>query len=141
MNIPQCRNLHCAGQKKSRPASAFRAENRAVMASAGEQQKLQTALSHHQNGNINEAAKLYRELIAANSRNSYALHFLGVIEAGVGQFDEAKSLIANSLSLQPGNVQFIENYASILFQMGDFKTALQMCEQGRQINPSNVTLS
>jgi len=111
------------------------------MASADEQQKLQTALSHHQNGNINEAAKLYRELIAANSRNSYALHFLGVIEAGVGHFDEAKSLIANSLSLQPGNVQFIENYASILFQIGDYKTALQICEQGRQIDQSNVTLS
>ena len=111
------------------------------MASAGEQQKLQTALSHHQNGNINEAAKLYRELIAANSRNSYALHFLGVIEAGVGHFDEAKSLIADSLSLQPGNVQFIENYVSILFQIGDYKTALQICEQGRQIDQSNVTLS
>src|SRR5947209_1803158 len=67
MKIRQCRSLRAAGQRPS-GQRFLKAAHRAVMASAGEQQKLQTALSHHQNGNIDEAARLYRELIAANSR-------------------------------------------------------------------------
>ena len=48
--------------------------------------------------------------------------------------------MARSLSMQPPNVQFLENYATILFQIGDYESALQVCQQGLQHNCSSVSL-
>ncbi len=110
------------------------------MSKADDRQKLQTAVSLQQKGNLNEAASLYREIIKANPDNFHAHHFLGVIEAGIGNLEQAKLLMARSLSIQPPNIQYIENYATILFQMGDCESALQICRQGLQLNDSSITL-
>ena len=110
------------------------------MSRPDDHQKLQTAISLHQKGNVNEAAKLYRTLIKTNPNNFYALHFLGVIEAGVGNIEKAKLLMARSLSIQPPNVQFIENYSTVLFQAGDYQSALKICQQGLQLNSANAAL-
>src|SRR5262249_52297275 len=97
-------------------------------------QRLQTASSWHQTGNLTDAARLYRVLINTNPNTFHALHFLGVIEATVGNIDQAKLLMARSMSIQPPNVQFIENYATVLLQAGDFETAHKVCQQGLQLN-------
>jgi tetratricopeptide (TPR) repeat protein len=110
------------------------------MSKADDDQKLQKAFFLHQQGKLNEAANLYRQLISRNSDNFQALHFLGVVEAGVGNVEQAKLLMARSLSIQPPNIQFIENYASILFQAGNYNTAVQVCQQGLQLNNRSVTL-
>jgi protein O-GlcNAc transferase len=105
-----------------------------------DKQKLQTAFSLQQKGSLNEAAKLYRQLITRNPNNFYALHFLGVIEASVGNIEQAKILMARSLSIQPPNIQFVENYAAILFQIGDYETALQICQKALQLVHNNASL-
>ena len=88
---------------------------------SADDQRLQTAFSLHQKGNLSEAAKLYRALIKTNPNNFGALHFLGVIEAATGNIDQAKLLMARSMSIQPPNVQFMENYAAILLLAGDYQ--------------------
>jgi len=103
-------------------------------------QTLQTAHALRRSGKLDEAAKLYRQLIRKNSNNSHALHFLGVTEAGAGNFEKAKRLMARSVSIQPPNVQFIENYATILFQAGDHRSALDVCEGGLKLNPASIAL-
>jgi protein O-GlcNAc transferase len=110
------------------------------MSRSDDLQKMQTAFSLHQGGKFKEAANLCRQLIKRNSNNFDALHFLGVIEAGIGNFEQAKSLMARSLSLQPSNIIFIKNYATVLFQMGDYKSALQSCQTGLQRDNRNVSL-
>jgi protein O-GlcNAc transferase len=102
--------------------------------------RLQTAFSFHQTGNLKEAAKLYRALIKTNPNNFHAQHYLGVIEATVGNIDQAKLLMARSMSIQPPNIQFIENYATILLQAGDPKSALEVSQQGLQLNNANTSL-
>jgi len=110
------------------------------MSKADNRQKLQTAFSLHQSGNLDEAANIYRQLIKSDPNNFHALHFLGVIEAGAGNYEQAKTFMARSLSIQPPNIQFIENYAGILFQAADYQSALQLCKQGLQLNDNNVSL-
>ena len=85
---------------------------------------MQAADSLRRGGNLTEAAKLYRQVIKEDKKNYHALHFLGVTEAETGNFNQAKRLMARSLSIQPPNVQFIENYATVLFQAGDYEAAL-----------------
>ena len=103
-------------------------------------QTLQTAHELRRSGKLGEAAKLYRKLIRKNSDNFHALHFLGVTEAGGGNLKEAKRLMARSLSIQPPNVMFIENYATILFQAGDYGSALDVCEGGLKLNSGSIAL-
>ena len=111
------------------------------MSSAEDQRKLQTAFSLHQSGQLNEAGRLYHEIIKKSPNNFHALHFLGLIEAGGGNVAEAKLLIARSLSIRPPNIQFMENYATLLYQTGDYKSALQVCRDSRKITNKSISLS
>ncbi len=110
------------------------------MPNADDHRNLQRAISLHQNGSLNEAPGLYRELIKKNANNFHALHFLGLIEAGAGNMEQAKDLMARSLSVQPPNIQFIENYAAISFQTGDYETALTASQEGLRLNNANARL-
>ena len=110
------------------------------MSKHAEHQKLQTAFALHQKGDLNKAANLYREVILRNPKNFHALHFLGVIEAGAGNIEQAKLLMVRSLAIKPPNIDFIGNYASILFQAGDYKTAVQVCRDGLQLSKNSASL-
>jgi protein O-GlcNAc transferase len=110
------------------------------MASHSDHQRLQEAYGLHQSGRLAEAAELYRKLIKRDSRNSNALHFLGLIEAGLGNIDQAKSLLARSVAVQPKNISFLQNYATILFQAGDYANALKAAAQGLQVDGNDPSL-
>lgn len=111
------------------------------MSNADEQRELEIAYSLHRRGAVVEAARSYRALIKRNSKNFHALQFLGLIEAESGNVAEAKKLMARSLSIRPANIQFVENYATLLYQMKDYQSALQVCRDGLRLNASNVPLS
>ena len=110
------------------------------MSKTDDKQKLQTAYYLHQKGDLNGAANLYRQLIKKNPNNFDALHYFGVIEAAVGNIEQAKLLMSRSLSAQPHNVRFMENYAALLWQAGDYKSALNVCQQGLRLNNANTSL-
>ena len=110
------------------------------MSTTEDQHKLQTAYALHQKGDLREAAKLYRELVKRNPNNFHALHFLGLVEAGAGNIEQAKPLMARSLFIQPPNVQFVENYATLLYRAGDYDAALEICRKGLQLANSSASL-
>lgn len=107
---------------------------------AGGKQTLQRALTLHQQGNLAEAAKIYRQLIRKNPGDRYALHYLGAIEAATGDIASAKSLMARSISNDPGEIMLTENYATMLCQAGDFEACLQICRQGLRVNGASAIL-
>jgi tetratricopeptide (TPR) repeat protein len=105
-----------------------------------DQQKLQAAVSLHQAGQLDQAAELYRQIISRDAKNFYAMHYLGMIESSLGNCERAKALLHCSLAIEPPSVQFVENYATILFQMGDYKSALENAKRGLDLTPSNAGL-
>jgi protein O-GlcNAc transferase len=110
------------------------------MLTPDDSRKLQRALLLHQRGDLKGAAKLYRQLITADPNNSYAFHYLGVLEVALGNTEQAKLFMARSLSKQPNNIKFIENYAAILFQSQDYHSALHVCQQGLTLKETNPSL-
>ena len=110
------------------------------MTQPGDPQKLQAAFSLHQAGKLDQAADLYRQIISRDHRNFPALHYLGLIEATHGNYQQATALLERSLSIEPPNLQFMENYATILFQTGSYEAALKTCQRGSKLNPGNVAL-
>jgi protein O-GlcNAc transferase len=105
-----------------------------------EQQVLQRALFLHQAGDLSEAGKLYRQITSKNPRNTYALHYLGIIEAAHGNYDQAKAYMDRSLSAFPQNIHFVQNYATILAQMGDYRLAFEISQRGLQLDDANQSL-
>ncbi len=111
------------------------------METVEDQRNLQTAVSLHRVGRLGEASAVYRKILQRNPDNHQALHYLGLIEAGGGNFKEAKALIARSLNIRHPNVQFVENYAAVLWQSGDYEAALDASRRGLQADHNNVALS
>ena len=110
------------------------------MSRSNDQQKFQAAICFHQTGKLDLAAGLYRQIISRNSTNFYALHYLGMIESTLGNYEQATALLRRSLAVEPPNIRFLENYATILFQMGDYKSALEIAKRGVDLNRSNAGL-
>jgi protein O-GlcNAc transferase len=101
---------------------------------------LRTAVALHQAGRLDNAAKMYRQVLGSDPDNALALHYLGVVEASLGNLERAKSLMARSLEMRPLNIPFLENYATILSQSGDYESALAICRQGLQASGNNASL-
>ena len=99
-------------------------------------QQLQSAFSLHRAGNLDKAADIYRQIVDADPNNFYALQYLGIIEASLGHFELAKSLMARSLMINPPNIQFIENYATVLVQTGDFEYCSTSMREGASVRPN-----
>jgi protein O-GlcNAc transferase len=110
------------------------------MSNRDEAQSLQLAFSLHRSGKFADAAKLYRKIIKRNPTQSHALHSLGIIEAADGNRAEAARLMARSLSVQPANVPFMQNYATVLCQLEEYKTASEVCLRGLEADGSNTYL-
>jgi protein O-GlcNAc transferase len=110
------------------------------MSNRDDAQSLQLAFSLHRSGKFAEAAKLYRKIIKRNPREPHALHSLGIIEAAGGNSAEAARLMARSLSVQPANIQFMQNYATVLCQLEQYETAGAVCLKGLEADRTNVYL-
>ena len=110
------------------------------MSKAENQLKLQTAFSYHQAGNLTRAAELYQDVLKNDPRDIHALHYLGIVEASAGNLENAKSLIARSLSGQTPNIPYLENYATILCQAGDYESVIRACQQGLRLAPRSASL-
>jgi predicted O-linked N-acetylglucosamine transferase (SPINDLY family) len=79
-------------------------------------------------------------LRSPSKADAYALHYLGLLEAGAGRFESATPFIDRSIELQPSNAQFRENYATILYQARRYELAVQLCDEGLRSNQVNVSL-
>jgi tetratricopeptide (TPR) repeat protein len=92
-----------------------------------DQQQIQNAFRLHQQGRLVDAANIYEQLIKRNPNNLDALHYFGILKTSFGQFNEARQLIERSLAGTAINLPYVENYVTILFQIGDYQRAVEEC--------------
>ena len=82
--------------------------------SSDRQQQLQQAIQLHQAGRLAEAEGLYTEVLAFESANFTATHFLGVIRYQQGRNSEAIALIGAALRIDPSSTGALSNYGLAL---------------------------
>ena len=90
-----------------------------------------------QAGDLNGADFFFRRVIDANPKQFEALHFLGVIEATRGQFEEADRLISRSLKFNTQTPEAYLNHVRILNELKRPKDALKACDRSLALNPNN----
>jgi predicted O-linked N-acetylglucosamine transferase (SPINDLY family) len=96
---------------------------------------LRRAVALHQSGRLDEAATLYRSVLADNPDHVDALYFLGMVAAQRSQFTEAERLIGRALIFNPGNADAHSNYAGVLNALKRHDEALQSLDRALALNP------
>jgi protein O-GlcNAc transferase len=78
----------------------------------------------HQNGNIAEAKRGYKEILKNQPLHSDALHLLGVISAQEGKIDNALSLLGKALKIKGDHPFYLSDYANISMKKGNLIEAV-----------------
>src|SRR5688572_14123567 len=97
---------------------------RAPFSKPGVQPALQQAVILHQQGRLDDAARLYDGILAGTPNNFDALHLLGVLMHQRGRSAEALALISKALVTNAKSADALLNHANVLFSMRRFAEAL-----------------
>jgi protein O-GlcNAc transferase len=96
----------------------------------------------HEAGRLEEAARIYRDVLARSPHDFDATHLLGVIALQQGRFDVAQRLINGALVLNPGDVAAVSNLGISYLRAGQLEPALKWFEIALKLQPdSSVALT
>ena len=104
------------------------------------QQALQQALQSHGAGNLGQAEKIYRRILAAVPGQADALHYLGVIGLQTGRFDDAVKLIGQALEQRPDDLDALTNLGNALQAQGRFDEAVSRYRHALGLQPRNAMI-
>jgi tetratricopeptide (TPR) repeat protein len=99
------------------------------------QGKIESALTYHSAGNLQQAERLYQEILMAHPDNAAALHLLGVIHYQTGNYTLAVELITKSLHINKRNPEAYNHLGSALAQKGDLDGAILSYQEAIALNP------
>ncbi len=99
------------------------------------QKKLQQAISLHAQGDVLQAAALFRRVLKLEPANAVALHGLGMIAAELGEFAESVRVLGRLVGMHPGDAALRNNYANALRASGDREAALGQYAEAIRLQP------
>ena len=97
------------------------------------EQAMQHGLAKHREGNLQEAERLYREILQFQPGHPGANHNLGLIAVSVNAVDAALPLFTTALEISPGVEQFWLSYIDVLIRLGLLDSAKTVLEQGKDL--------
>jgi tetratricopeptide (TPR) repeat protein len=104
-------------------------------------EKLKVAFQHHQAGNLQQAQRLYQEILAEQPTCAPAWHFLGLIHHQALQYDEAISHIRRCLNLMPDYVEAHRNLGVVLHDADKFSEAIRAFQRVLELQPDNAEVN
>jgi tetratricopeptide (TPR) repeat protein len=96
---------------------------------------LNQAVALHGQGRLDEAARLYEQILSHNPQAMDARHMLGVVRAQQGRHPEAHDLIAPVVAANPGNALALANLGNVLNGLGRLEEALAAYDRSLARNP------
>jgi len=97
--------------------------------------KLTTAFSFHQKGHLEQAQKLYEEILRIQPKHFDALQLLATIFASKNALNHAINLFNQALLINPNHVVSLNNRGNALCRMGQPKNALDDYKKAIAIKP------
>ena len=95
------------------------------------------AITHMlQGGRLGEAEQACQALLAGAPNHPDAVHMLGLIREQAGDASAGEQLVRKSLSLEPGNAQYLLNLAHLLRRRGRLPEAAQAYRQSLARTPA-----
>src|SRR5947209_14053362 len=96
------------------------------------------AIALHQGGDLDEAERLYKSVLALNPDHFEALHFFGLLEAQRERYEEADELMRRSLEINAGVADAFTNHARVLNSLKRSEEALAACDKALSLNRRSV---
>lgn len=98
---------------------------------------LDAALQHHQAGRLQDAEKLYRQVLELDPEQPDGLHLLGVLASQVGRADIAVPLIERAVQHRPTSAAFVQNLGVALLGLGRNADAVACYHRACELAPSD----
>lgn len=106
--------------------------------------RMETAMRHHREGRLAEAAALYSQLVAEDDRQVAARHNLGMVKLGLGEFAEGLATLAAAWAQDPANDGWRESLPTIamtVFDAGQWEAALPWLERAVQAGVADARIA
>jgi Flp pilus assembly protein TadD len=96
---------------------------------------LDQAVGLHGQGRLDEAERLYAQILATAPDHADARHMLGVLRAQQGRHAEALELIAPVVAANPRNALALANLGNVLNALDRLEDALETYDRSLALNP------
>ena len=94
------------------------------------------AIQYHQKNNLNEAKKIYLQILKINPNHINAHNNLGAAYKQLGEIEKAKSCFEKVIQLNPNDVDGHNNLGLLLFELKEIEKAKSFFEKTIQLNPN-----
>lgn len=103
-------------------------------------QTLQQAVQLHQAGRLDEAERLYAQLLSRQPNMFEALHLMGLLRMHQNRLEEAVGFMARALNLRPDAPETLTNYGLALVSLDRPAEALPILERVAAAAPHNAAI-
>ena len=86
-------------------------------------QQLRVAVALHNQGELDQAEAIYRNVLAVDANNFYALNFCGCILRSRGYYEESCFFLKRAVSVKPGDIGAQYNLGNVFRDLCDFSNA------------------
>ena len=102
--------------------------------------KIKQAINKHQDGKLDEAEKLYREILNNEPKNIDANHNLGVLLATRNQIEDALPLFKLATDINSNKEQFWANYINALIKINKLEEAKIISTKVIKLKPDFIVV-
>ena len=96
------------------------------------------AIQYHQKNNLDEAKKIYLQILKINPNHVNAHNNLGAAYKQLGEIEKAKSCFEKVIQLNPNDIDGHNNLGLLLFELKEIQKAKSFFEKTIQLNPNYV---
>jgi protein O-GlcNAc transferase len=122
-----------AGEVRSATDSSPQAGPQSMPATGSE--SFDDAVRLHQQGQVDEAERIYQQFLQAEPNHAGALHLLGVVRQQQGDFEAARESIGRAIAQNPNKAVYWNNYGAALQSLGRPVEALACFHHALGIRP------
>lgn len=99
---------------------------------------LAMGIKHHRQSRLPDAERIYRAILAIDSRHAGTLYMLGMLAHQVGRLDVAVQLLSGAIGLEPGHAEYHCRLGSIFQAQGKLDLAACSYRRSLDLDPSNT---
>jgi protein O-GlcNAc transferase len=113
----------------------IRLNGNAVMTPDELNRTIQVAAQHHQAGRLEQAEKIYHQIVAEHPNHVGALHSLGVVKAQLGRPSSGVEYIRQAIGLAPEIAELHNSLGNLLRTMRQFDLAITSYQEAIKLKP------